>query len=117
MLQLQHDEGSCFMPSKPIHPGKVLAQELAAVGVKPAELARQIDVPANRISQIINGKRAITGATALRLAHWFGTSAEYWMSLQAAHEIAAEATRHGKRIARLPTSASQLRAKLTGEMP
>ncbi|MBA4131127.1 MAG: addiction module antidote protein, HigA family [Hyphomicrobium sp.] len=100
-----------------VHPGKVLADELDSIGVSATELARQLDVPPNRISQIINGKRAITGDTALRLAHWFGTSAEYWMGLQAAHEIAAEASRHGKRIARLPTSASQLRDKLTGKTP
>lgn len=100
-----------------VHPGKVLADELESIGVSATELARQLDVPPNRISQIINGKRAITGDTALRLAHWFGTSPEYWMGLQAAHEIAAEASRHGKRIARLPKSASQLRDKLTGKTP
>lgn len=102
------------MTQTAVHPGKVLAEELDALGVSAAELARQIEVPPNRISQIINGKRAVTGDTALRLAHWFGTSAEYWMSLQAAHEI-AQAARQGKRISRLPTSASRLRAKLIGE--
>ncbi len=52
-----------------IHPGEILAEELEELGVSPTELSRQIRVPANRISQIINGKRAITGDTALRLAH------------------------------------------------
>ena len=61
-----------------IHPGEILNDELQEVGVSAAELARQIDVPANRISQIINGKRSITGDTALRLGHWFGTSAQFW---------------------------------------
>jgi len=91
------------MSSKPIHPGKVLAEELAAAGVKPAELARQLAVPANRISQIINGKRAITGDTALRLAHWFKTQPERWLSLQAAYDVHMAQREAGSEIARLPT--------------
>ncbi|MFT5439714.1 MAG: addiction module HigA family antidote [Alphaproteobacteria bacterium] len=55
------------------HPGEVLKDELGGLGITPTELARQIDVPANRMSQIINGKRSITGDTALRLGHWFRT--------------------------------------------
>jgi antitoxin HigA-1 len=62
-----------------IHPGEILADELEALGVSPTELARQINVPANRISQIINAKRAVTGDTALRFGHWFRTSAEFWL--------------------------------------
>ena len=65
------------MARTPIHPGEILADELAELGVSPTELSRQIRVPANRISQIINGKRAVTGDTALRLAHWFGTSPQF----------------------------------------
>ena len=65
------------MARTPIHPGEVLADELEELGVSPTELSRQIRVPANRISQIINGKRSITGDTALRLAHWFGTSPQF----------------------------------------
>jgi len=61
----------------PIHPGEILADELEELGVSPPELSRQIRVPANRIRQIVNGKRAITGDTALRLAHWFGTSPQF----------------------------------------
>ena len=64
------------------HPGEFLAQQLEAVGVLPTELARQLGVPANRITQIINGKRGITGDSALRLAHWFGDTPEFWMGLQ-----------------------------------
>lgn len=87
------------------HPGKVLADELASIGVSPTELARQIDVPPNRISQIINCKRAITGDTAIRLAHWFGTCPELWLNLQAAYEL-HQARRHlGSSIRRLPTKA------------
>ena len=58
------------MARTPIHPGEILAEELEGLGVSPTELSRQIRVPANRISQIINGKRAVTGDTALRLAHF-----------------------------------------------
>jgi antitoxin HigA-1 len=59
-----------------VHPGEILAEELTAAGVSASELARQIDVPANRITQILNGKRNITGDTALRIGHWFGTGPE-----------------------------------------
>jgi antitoxin HigA-1 len=65
-----------------IHPGEHLATELRELGMSAAELARQLDVPTNRITQILNGRRAITGNTALRLAHFFGTSAEFWINLQ-----------------------------------
>lgn len=65
------------MARTPIHPGEILAEELEELGVSPTELSRQIRVPANRVRQIINGKRAVTGDTALRLAHWFGTSPQF----------------------------------------
>ena len=64
-----------------VHPGEVLKEEPDALGVTAAELARQIAVPPNRLSQIINGKRAVTGDTALRLGHWFGTDPQFWMNL------------------------------------
>ncbi len=85
-----------------VHPGKVLADELQALGVTPTELARQIAVPPNRISQIIHGKRAITGDTALRLAHWFGTRPEFWMGLQTAHEVRVARDMAGDEIKCLP---------------
>lgn len=88
-----------------LHPGKVLADELAALGVTPTEFARQINVPPNRISQIINGKRAITGDTALRLAHWFGTRPEVWLNLQSAYEVRCAERASGSSIRRLPTRA------------
>lgn len=62
------------------HPGEVLAQQLKVVGVSPTELARQIGVPAKGITQIISGKRRISGDSALRLAHWFGNQPEFWMA-------------------------------------
>lgn len=91
------------MSELPAHPGRALAQRLEAKGVAPAELARQIEVPANRISQIINGKRAISGDTALRLAHWFDTTPEYWLHLQAAYDLGIARETTGQTIAALPT--------------
>jgi len=85
-----------------IHPGEILADELEEIAVTPTELARQLRVPANRITQIVQGKRAITGDTALRLGHWFGTSAQFWLNLQSAYEIRVAEVAAGKEIARLP---------------
>lgn len=85
-----------------IHPGEILADELEELGVTPTELARQINVPANRVSQIINGKRAITGDTALRLGHWFRTSADFWLNLQVAHDLRLAEQAAGEEIDSLP---------------
>lgn len=85
------------------HPGEVLKQELDELGISPTELARQIDVPANRMSQIINGKRSITGDTALRLGHWFKTSPQFWMNLQTQFDLLAAHKAAGKAIQALPT--------------
>ena len=90
------------MPRPPIHPGEILAEELAEIGVSASALAREISVPANRISQIIHGRRAITGDTALRLGHWFGTSAQFWLNLQSAHDIRVARDQVGTEIEKLP---------------
>jgi antitoxin HigA-1 len=90
-----------------IHPGEILAAELAEIGVSPTELARQLKVPPNRITQIIQGKRSITGDTALRLAHWFKTSPEFWLNLQSAHDIRLAQRQLGGTIRRLPTRDDQ----------
>ena len=74
------------MARVPIHPGEHLAEELHALGMSAAALARQLKVPTNRVTEILNGKRAITGDTALRLAHFFGTSARFWLNLQSLYE-------------------------------
>jgi len=66
-----------------IHPGEHLAEELKALDMSAAELARQLKVPTNRVAGILNGQRAITGDTALRLGHYFGTRPEIWLNLQA----------------------------------
>jgi addiction module HigA family antidote len=86
-----------------IHPGEALRDELEELGVTPTELARQISVPPNRISQIISGRRAITGDTALRLGHWFGSNPEFWLNLQSAYDLRIAAQLAGRRIAKLPT--------------
>ena len=86
-----------------IHPGEHLAEELKALGMSAADLARQLDVPTNRITQILNGTRAITGDTALRLAHFFGTSAEFWLNLQSLYELRLAQNKAGKSIKDLPT--------------
>ena len=86
----------------PIHPGEILADELAELNVTPTELSRQIKVPPNRLSQIIQGKRSITGDTALRLGHWFGSGPQFWLNLQAAYDIRVAAAAVGPEIERLP---------------
>lgn len=98
------------MARTPIHPGEILAEELEELGVSPTELSRQIRVPANRISQIINGKRAITGDTALRLAHWFGTSPQFWMNLQALYDVRLAEQQAGTEIRSLPTKPDKPRS-------
>src|SRR5487761_754182 len=75
------------MPFTAIHPGEHLAEELKALDMSAAELARRIGVPTNRITQILNGTRAITGDTALRLGHFFGTSAQFWLNLQSLYDL------------------------------
>lgn len=90
------------MPRPAIHPGEILADELLELGVSPTELSRLIDVPPNRVTQIIHGRRGITGDTALRLGHWFGTTAQFWLNLQSAFDIRVAEAKAGKAIARLP---------------
>jgi addiction module HigA family antidote len=91
------------MAIPPIHPGEHLAEELKALNMSAAELARQLDVPTNRITQILHGTRAITGDTALRLAHFFGTSAEFWLNLQNLCDLRVAQEKAGKSIKALPT--------------
>jgi addiction module HigA family antidote len=74
-------------PIYPIHPGEILADELAELNTSPTELARELHVPANRISQLVAGKRAMTADTALRLERWLGVSAAFWLNLQKRYEL------------------------------
>ncbi|HVA62191.1 MAG TPA: HigA family addiction module antitoxin [Terriglobales bacterium] len=86
-----------------IHPGEHLAREIQELGMSAAELARKLDVPTNRVTGILNGQRAITGDTALRLAHFFGTSAEFWLNLQSIYAIRVAQKKAGRSIRVLPT--------------
>lgn len=91
------------MFKRPVHPGVILKGELEELGITLTEFARQIDVPANRVSQIISGKRAITGDTALRFGHWLGTDAQFWINLQAQFDLAVADQISGEEIKKLPT--------------
>lgn len=89
-----------------VHPGVILKEELDTLDVSQTEFARQIDVPPNRVSQIIAGKRAITGDTALRFGHWFGVDPQFWINLQAQFELAVADKETGEAIRKLPTKES-----------
>ena len=90
------------MARTPIHPGEILADELNEIGISSAQLARTLRVPANRISQIIAGKRAISADTALRLARYFGTTPDFWMNLQKTYELDLARLSLGKALSHLP---------------
>ena len=94
------------MPRHPIHPGEILSDELSELNLSASALARQINVPPNRISQIFHGKRAITGDTALRLGHWFGMSPQFWLNLQSQFDLRVAEVDAGKEVKRLPTRAA-----------
>ena len=98
-----------------IHPGKHLAEQLEALGMSAAELGRNLKVPTNRITEILNGRRAITGDTALRLGHFFGTSPEFWLNLQKIFELRLAEDRSWATIKGLPTL-SQARKKPGGDI-
>ena len=85
-----------------VHPGLVLKDELEELGVTPTEFARQIAGPPNRVSQIIGGKRSVTGDTALRFGHWFGTDPQFWLNLQSQFDLALADKETGETIRHLP---------------
>jgi antitoxin HigA-1 len=89
-----------------IHPGEILGDELKELGVTATGVARQLGVPANRITQIIHGKRAVTGDTALRLGHWFGMNPQFWLNLQSAYDLRIAREAVGAEIDALPSRAS-----------
>jgi addiction module HigA family antidote len=90
------------MARKAVHPGEQLAAELKRLSISAAELARHLNVPTNRITAIVNGQRAITGDTALRLAHFLGTTPEFWLTLQNMYELRRAEAKSGKDIKKLP---------------
>ena len=87
-----------------VHLGEVLRDELAEFGVTQTEFARQIGVPPNRISLIIAGRRSVTGDSALRLGHWFGTAPLFWLNLQTPFDLAEAERRIGAEVRALPTA-------------
>ena len=97
------------MPQTPIHPGEHLAEELEALGMSAAAFARQLRVPTNRITGILNGQRSVTGDTALRLAHFFCTSAAFWLNLQSLYDLRLAEQKAGKAIRSLPTLKQSVR--------
>jgi addiction module HigA family antidote len=90
------------MARTPIHPGEHLAEALSELGISAAEFARQLNVPTNRITGIINGQRALTADTALRLSHYFGMSAQFWLNLQTLYELRLAENEKGAEIRKLP---------------
>ncbi len=90
------------MARTPIHPGEILADELEEIGLTAKKLADVIEVPPNRLYPLIAGKRNVTADTALRLSHYFGMSADFWMNLQSAYELDLARQQHGKETQRIP---------------
>jgi len=87
----------------PIHPGEILAEEfLAPLGISQYRLAVDLGVPPRRINEIVLGRRGISADTALRLAHYFGNSGEFWMNLQSRYDLLLEQDRIGLSLAKAP---------------
>ena len=105
------------MARNAIHPGEHLAEQLEALDMSAAELGRRLKVPANRITEIINGQRAITGDTALRLGHFFHTSPEFWLNLQAIYDLRLAQQKSGNAIKALPTLARAAKKPRTSDHP
>lgn len=84
----------------PIHPGEILAEEMAELDISANAFARALGVPTNRITEILNGRRAISADTALRLSRYFGTSPKLWLNLQQSFDLAIAERENGKSIAR-----------------
>src|ERR1700756_5632873 len=102
MLRLLTITRRITMAVTAIHPGEHLAEELDMLKMSAAELARKLGVPTNRVTQILNGTRSITGDTALRLGHFFGTSAQFWLNLQSLYDLRRAEEKVGRSIKRLP---------------
>ena len=92
------------MFKRAVHPGDILKDELEEMGLSLTAFARHIDVPPNRISQIISGKRSVTSDTALRFGHWFGTGPLFWLNLQTQFDLVEAEHKVGAEIRALPTA-------------
>jgi len=89
------------MARTPIHPGEILADELEEIGMTAKKLADLIEVPPNRLYQVLAGKRNVTADTALRLGRYFGMAADFWMNLQSAYELDLARQQNGNAIRRI----------------
>jgi antitoxin HigA-1 len=98
------------MPRTPIQPGEILAEEIEKIQLPARRLAAIIEVPANRLYQLVAGKRAMTADTALRLSQYLGTSPDFWMNLQSAYELDLARNRSGQSIQRIPKRSDSLDA-------
>ena len=94
-----------------VHPGEHLADELEALGMSVNELAKELGVPTNRLTQIIAGKRGISGDTALRLGRWFGTGPDIWMNLQKNYELRLAAQEMGAALEKIPEHRAGTKAR------
>ena len=83
---------------RPVHPGEILREELDALGLSAHALSKALGVPVNRITMILNGQRGVTADTALRLAHYFGTSPQLWLNLQKTWELSRAEIDAGREI-------------------
>jgi addiction module HigA family antidote len=90
------------MARSSIHPGEHLADAIATIGITATQLARDLQVPPNRITAILHGQRAITADTALRLARYFGTSAAFWMNLQQLYDLRLAELEIGEILEKIP---------------
>ena len=97
-----------------IHPGEHLADELKALGMSANELAKELGVPTNRLTQIIRGRRGISGDTALRLGRWFGTGPDIWINLQKNYELRMAALELGDSLKKIPQH--RMKTELNGEL-
>ena len=95
------------MLKRVVHPGEILSDELTEFGITPTAFALQINVPPNRISQIIAGRRSVTGDTALRFGHWFGVDPQFWLNLQTQFDLAIADQRIGEAVRELPTASAR----------
>ena len=95
------------MLKRVVHPGEILSDELAEFGITPTAFARQINVPPNRISQIIAGRRSVTGDAALRFGHWFGIDPQFWLNLQTQFDLAIADQQVGEAVRELPTASAR----------
>jgi addiction module HigA family antidote len=106
-----------IMARSAIHPGVHLAEQLEALDMTAAELGRRLEVPANRITEILNGRRAITGDTALRLGHFFHTSPQFWLNLQSLYDLRMADQKSGEAIKALPTLSRSGKTGHGGDRP